>query len=138
MKSNSQDMRAFWDKIGLGLSGLCLVHCLLLPIAVSSLPWLGIVFEDEWVHLVIAAIAIPVAFIAFIPGFLKHHLKSVLFLGLMGVVLLMLGSIGHDTVGEDNAHWLTICGGVALVSAHIANFKLNSCCSGELCGKHAS
>lgn len=46
MKSNSQDMRAFWDKIGLGLSGLCLVHCLLLPIAVSSLPWLGIVFED--------------------------------------------------------------------------------------------
>jgi hypothetical protein len=138
MKTNSQDMRSFWDKIGLGLSGLCLVHCLLLPVAVSSLPWLGIVFEDEWVHLVIAAIAIPVAFIAFIPGFLKHHLKSVLFLGLMGVVLLMLGSIGHDLVGEDTAHWLTICGGVALVSAHIANFKLNSCCSGELCGKHAS
>ena len=33
MKRYSQDMRAFWDKIGLGLSGLCLVHCLVLPVA---------------------------------------------------------------------------------------------------------
>lgn len=137
MKRYSQDMRVFWDKIGLGLSGLCLIHCLLLPVALSALPWLGIVFEDEWVHMFFAAVAIPVAFIAFIPGFQKHHLKSVLFLGLAGVVFLLLGSVGHDLVGHDAAHWVTVIGGVSLVSAHIANFKLSSCCSQELCNKHA-
>ena len=138
MKRYSQDMRVFWDKIGLGLSGLCLVHCLVLPVALSALPWLGIVFEDEWVHMLFAAVAIPVAFIAFIPGFLKHHLKSVLFLGLTGVVLLLLGSVGHELVGHNVAHWVTVFGGVSLVSAHIANFRLNSCCSQELCNKHAA
>ena len=137
MKSNSQDMRSLWDKIGLALSSLCLIHCLALPVALSALPWLGIVFEEEWVHMLFAAVAIPVAFIAFIPGYLKHHLKSILFLGLSGVTLLLLGSIGHDLVGEEIAHWVTVCGGVLLVSGHICNFRFNSCCSQELCNKHA-
>ena len=137
MKTNSQDVRAMWDKIGLGLSGLCLVHCLILPFLVAALPWLGLFIEDERVHLCFAAVTVPVAIIAFIPGFLKHQRQGVLALGMAGATLLLFGSVGHDWVPHPMEHWFTVLGGMFLVSGHYVNFRLtNSCCTQELCSKH--
>ena len=136
MKNNSQDVRAMWDKIGFGLSGLCLVHCLMLPLLVASLPWLDMLVEDERIHLAFAAATVPVALIAFVPGFLRHHRQSVLAAGLGGALLLLLGAVGN--VSHQFEHWFTVCGGVLLVSGHYLNFRLGSkCCSQELCGKNA-
>ena len=136
MKNNSQDVRVMWDKIGLGLSGLCLIHCLVLPVVISLMPWMGLIFEDERVHLLFAAVTVPVALIAFIPGFLRHNLKSVLALGVAGAVLLLLGSVAHDHVGEALAHWFTVLGGILLISGHLRNFRLlSNCCAEELCSK---
>lgn len=138
MKSNSQDVRAMWDKIGLGLSGLCLIHCLIMPFFAAILPWLGMLIEDERIHLGFAAVTVPVAVIAFIPGFLKHHRQGVLALGMAGASLLLVGALGHDYVPHELEHWFTVCGGLLLVSGHYLNFRFGTqCCRQELCGKHA-
>ena len=134
MKSNYQDVKTMWDKIGVGLSGLCLVHCLVLPVIAMALPWLSHWIEDERVHLLFAAVTVPVAAIALIPAFLKHRRWPTLSLGMIGAGLLLLGALGHDLIGHEWEHVATICGGFCLVVAHISNYRLRvSCCDGELC-----
>lgn len=136
MKNNYQEMRTLWDKIGFSLSGLCLIHCLLLPLFVASLPWLGKVVDDERVHLLFAAVTVPVALIAFIPGYFRHRHASILVLGMLGALGLLLGSVGHDLVGHKLAHPFTILGGFFLVIAHIRNLRAAPvCCAGESCQK---
>lgn len=138
LKNNSQDVRTMWDKIGVTLSGLCLIHCLVLPVLAAALPWLGGFFEDERVHLIFAAVTVPVALIAFVPAFLRHQSYSLLSLGGTGVLFLLMGSLGHPWLGEWLSHWVTILGGCLLVSAHVLNYRLaTQCCPGELCQKHA-
>lgn len=45
------------DAIGIGLSGLCLIHCLALPVLLSLGPAL-VWMENEWVHLGLAGLAL--------------------------------------------------------------------------------
>lgn len=138
MKNNYQDVKTMWDKIGVGLSGLCLVHCLILPLVAMMLPWLGGWIEDERVHQIFAAVTVPVAAIALIPGFLRHRRWPTLALGLGGASLLLLGALGHDLIGHSWEHIATVFGGLCLVIAHLANYRLREfCCNGELC-PHAS
>lgn len=136
MKTNYQQVRTMWDKIGFGLSSLCLIHCLILPIFAMALPWMGGLIDDERIHLLFAAVTVPVALIAFVPGFFRHRRASILMLGLAGASCLLLGSVGHDLVGHNLAHPLTIVGGFSLVIAHILNLRsAPPCCSGELCAE---
>lgn len=139
MKSNSQDVRAMWDRIGFWLSGLCLIHCLILPMFAVALPWLGMFIQDERIHLGFAAVTVPVAMIAFIPGFLKHQRQWVLGFGLAGAGLLLGGALGEELFGHHVQHVLTVLGGLLLVSGHYFNYRFaTNVCSGELCTHHAS
>jgi hypothetical protein len=62
MPSNPLD--ATLDASAIGLSGLCLAHCLLLPVAAALLPALAVAAEAEWLHLAFAASALPIAGLA--------------------------------------------------------------------------
>ncbi|WP_413894670.1 MerC family mercury resistance protein [Pantoea ananatis] len=46
------------------MSGLCLLHCLALPLLAAALPLFGVWAEAEWVHVVFVAIAAPLAGLA--------------------------------------------------------------------------
>lgn len=48
------------DVIAISLSGLCLAHCLLLPLAIVALPMLGFLSDAHWVHQVLIGLAFPV------------------------------------------------------------------------------
>ena len=52
------------DPAAITLSGLCLVHCLALPMLSVVLPVLGAWAEAEWVHLLVIALALPLALFA--------------------------------------------------------------------------
>ncbi len=52
------------DWASMGISGLCVVHCLLLPVLVAALPFLGIFSQNEMVHKVLIVIAIPLSALA--------------------------------------------------------------------------
>ncbi len=50
-----------FDLSAIGLSGLCLVHCLALPVLAAILPVFGSWARAEWVHAVFIAIAAPLS-----------------------------------------------------------------------------
>ena len=49
------------DFAAIGLSFLCMIHCLALPVAASLLPLFGAFAEAPWVHWAFAATAAPIA-----------------------------------------------------------------------------
>lgn len=50
-----------FDASGVALSGLCLVHCLALPLMASFLPVAGVLAEAEWVHRLLVLFVVPVS-----------------------------------------------------------------------------
>ena len=54
------------DGSATGLSSLCLIHCLALPVMTALLPALGAWAQAEWVHVVFVAFAAPIAGLALV------------------------------------------------------------------------
>lgn len=117
-----------WDKIGILLSSLCAVHCLVTPLLALTLPVLGNTFEEEWVHLLMALFVVPVGVFAFWSGY-KHHRKTKVFtLGLFGLFLVGGASLAPHSWVEFFGHDLvTIFGSTFLITAHILNRRACLC-----------
>lgn len=49
------------DTMAVGLSGLCLMHCLAMPALIVALPALGSLSEAHWVHQVLIGMAMPIS-----------------------------------------------------------------------------
>jgi hypothetical protein len=109
------------DAAGVGLSTLCLVHCLALPFAAAAAPLAAQLTEAEWVHWVIVALAAPAAVFAIAPSLsLKPLPWSVPLLALLGLAGLTGALFVHAPLAETS---LTTIGGVSLASAHILNWR---------------
>lgn len=80
-----------WDRVGMGLSLLCALHCILTPLIILSLPILARYYLVHPIfHLILALVIIPVGLIAFVAGY-RHHRKWITFaLGVPGLVLVSL------------------------------------------------
>lgn len=120
------DSAVNWDAIGVLGSFVCLVHCLVLPLAVVILPWL-VLFEGEGLHRGLAvALAVP-AVLAFIPGW-RNHGKWLPGLFMAGGLIAL--NAAAFVVPE---HWetgLTVVGGLFLIAAHVLNRHLCRRCPG--------
>lgn len=114
---------ALWHRFGMGLSALCLVHCLALPWLLASLPVLlpaaiPEAFRDnEWLH---AALILPVLLVSGPvllrdnPGAWKTGLVLTAFAALIGGLF-----VGSET-GEQA---LTVTGAALLLAAHWARLR---------------
>ena len=114
------------DKTAIGLSLLCTLHCLALPIAIVLLPSIaGLGLDDERFHIWMVIVVIPVSAYALTMGCRKHRKTGVLLTGVVGLVLLCLAPfVGHDLPGESGEKVLTLIA-VAIISAsHVRNFLL--------------
>lgn len=113
----------FLDQCGVALSGLCIVHCLAVPVALALLPVLGMtVWADlaraEWLH---AALLVPVAIISGTAiGRRARHAGWPAPL-LLTAFVMMAGALLVD------AHWLeqalTVAGATLLIIAHGHNLR---------------
>jgi len=109
------------DVAATSISAACVAHCLLLPILASLLPAFGTAAEAEWVHSILAAIAIPVSIIAL------HRIDAAPLTALairtaaaIGLGLLVVAALGWlESIGETT---LTLLGACLLASAHVVNF----------------
>jgi hypothetical protein len=109
------------DGVGLGLSGLCLGHCLLLPLAAAGLPLLGAWAESPWVHVVLVLIAAPVAGLSLLlPKRGQPRAPAVVGVGVVGLALLVFGAFGPEAA----EHAATIAGSLMLALAHGLNWRL--------------
>lgn len=122
MKSTSMNM----DKIAIGLSTLCTVHCLLLPIILTLLPALSLnVLADEMFHQWLLVAVIPTSLIALTMGCRQHKNLSVMIFGLLGLTILILTAFfGHDFLGESGEKIASVIGAVVIAFGHIRNSAL--------------
>jgi len=108
-----------WDSSAVGLSGLCLAHCLALPVAAAALPALGALASAEWVHILFLLFALPLSVIALWRKPDSRRDIVIMLLAVIGLALLAAGAFP--------AHWpeldeqLTILGSISLVTAHVWN-----------------
>jgi hypothetical protein len=113
-----------YDITAITLSGLCLMHCLLLPVLISSLPLLSVLSEAEWVHKLLVLIAVPVSVIAFSKTHkIKRNLDLPVIIALIGIVSLL--SAVFVEAFHDMETTLTVIGALMLASAHIWRWKLH-------------
>ena len=110
------------DQLGIILSSVCLVHCIVFPIIIAALPAIATSLPaDQWVHPVLLATALPVTGFALWRGFRAHGDSRSSWLGALGLVLIavaLLSGVGFlvETV-------LTVLGGLLVTSAHIFNWR---------------
>ena len=95
------------DRAAIGLSFLCVVHCLLTPIAIVMLPALGATFlEDERFHYALLFLVLPTSTLSLGLGCRKHGHLEILLIGLFGLLLLFLIVIlGEELLGELGKFW---------------------------------
>ena len=120
------------DKSAIGLSVLCLLHCLALPLAlVMSFSFPALWVADERFHQLLVFLVLPTSFFALALGCKKHRTWVVAAWGVCGITLLLVAALfGHDWVGESGEKLLTIIGSILVVIGHVLNFRLcrsNAC-----------
>lgn len=117
--------RPIWDRLGITLSTLCLLHCVAIPLAGIVVPAFALGrLGGEWVHTLFALVLLPIAAAAFVPGFRRHRNWQVLLLATAGLALLVAGSGVEIGLDEDAATLVTVAGGALLILAHALNRHL--------------
>ncbi len=113
-------MGKWLDGIGIGLSSLCLAHCLLLPLAIVAIPAISVgILASEWVHWLLLALALPISLYAFWRGRRHHQQWQPGAFGLTGLAL-MLCAVALP-VGEIMETVLTVIGAILLATGHVVN-----------------
>lgn len=117
---------SFFDRLGIGISALCLVQCLAVPLALVFAPLASAsFFSHEAFHLVVLLVIVPVGALAYTLGFLRHRNARLWLPAGLGFGLLVLAAV------LEQGHWLhpvwiallTSAGGAALIVAHVINIR---------------
>lgn len=114
---------------------ICLIDCVVLPVASALLPILGMTefghgINDQQLFLLVLAICGPII----VPGYLKHRNKRVL--GMFFVAISMMFVVNFvDLLADETAHAvMSILAAGLLIKANRDNKKLLSCA----CSMHTS
>ncbi|MEL7129344.1 MAG: MerC domain-containing protein [Pseudomonadota bacterium] len=103
------------DALAVGVSSLCLIHCMVLPAIVSLSPLLGLASE-EWVHRALVVAAAPISlFVLFKAdrGMNRHLLAGCVIIGLL---FLFAGAFVEAL--HDYEQILTVAGALTLGTVH--------------------
>lgn len=85
--------RPWLDRIGVGASLACAVHCMVAPLLMLALPAAGSVWAHPLVHWVLAALVLPLALWVIYCGYRKHGKRLTLVAAGLGSLLIMAGLI---------------------------------------------
>lgn len=120
---NTQSLTQRLDKLAVGLSAACLIHCLITPVLVVTLPIVGGFFAAEQFHGVLLVVILPTSLIALFLGCRRHGRMSVLALGISGITIMTLAVLTHETIGDSWERVATGFGGLLLAVGHILNYR---------------
>ena len=113
-------IRDRFDRAGIFLSGLCVVHCVLGLVIVSVLGLGGGALLAPAIHRVGLGLAVVIGVVALGAGFARHGRSAPLMLGALGLSLVALALFAEHGLSEAV---LTI-GGVGIVAAaHLWNLR---------------
>ena len=115
------DARVF-DASAIGLSGLCLLHCLALPLLGALLPALAAWSHAEWVHAAFVLLAFPLAGLALWRSHRGRPLPARLgALSACGLIARTLGVLGWPAEPWETP--IPVAGSVMLAGAHVWNWR---------------
>jgi hypothetical protein len=111
------------DKTGMLASGLCAVHCLVLPVFLSFSAFSGISFlNDPLLENSVLVISFVLGAVSFLPSYFKHHRKmTAIIFFLLGFLLIAFSRVVISNVNEA---MLTGTGALVITFAHYGNYKL--------------
>ena len=117
-----------WDRIGISLSGLCMVHCLLLPVVLLAVPlWSTAETLHDWLHPLLLVTLLPISLMALVATASKPQAKRVRVLFGLGLLIIALASLfGHDAANPVVETALTLLGSGMLVTGHWRNGQIGS------------
>lgn len=118
------------DKAAIGVSLLCVVHCLSIPFIIALGPALNLWFwGSEGFHLALLVVVIPLSLVAFGLGYRYHKNKKMLKPGLAGLAIVTLAAVLEMIwIGPATAAVITSTGGALLIVAHFMNLKAQKTC----------
>ena len=109
-----------WDGVGIGIAGLCLVHCIATTVLLTVVASVGGVFLNPIIHEIGLFFAIIFGVIALGKGYREHRVVMPALVGSLGIgvmgVALMLPHGGTEIV------W-TIIGVSILAAGHFLNYR---------------
>ena len=112
------------DRFGLSLSGLCAVHCLLLPALLAVLPFAATTHVlHAWVHPALVLLVAPVGVQAIRHGLRDHGSLCVAVWITIGLVLVLGALPWHFLFGLHGERILTLTGSACLAAGHWANSR---------------
>lgn len=133
------NMQTLTDKMAIGISLLCAIHCLAFPLMMVLLPSLAVLqFDDEAFHFWMVMVVIPTSAYALTMGCKKHEHYRVAVLGIVGLLLLTSAAfLGAALLGELWEKVLTVTGASIVALGHYSNYRLcrqhDSCACHEHC-----
>lgn len=101
------------DGLAISLSGLCLVHCLVLPVLAATLPIVGVWAEAEWLHKAFVVAAFPLSLLRLTS---KSANVAIAALIVSGLWFLFAGAFVEQL--HDFETLLTVLGGTMLAAGH--------------------
>lgn len=125
------------DKTAIGLSFICAVHCLLVPVVLVMAPsFAASTLVDEQFHLWMLIAVIPTSLLALTLGCKQHKNMNVMAVGILGLITLALATLfGHDLLGETGEKAASLVGASLIALGHLRNYTLckHQTCNSETC-----
>ncbi|MCB0379181.1 MAG: MerC domain-containing protein [Bdellovibrionales bacterium] len=121
-----------WDRSGIIVATLCLVHCLALPLLVGVLPALSLI-RHHWVEIIVLALGVIIGSISFVTSYKRHRIIYPLILGMIGILFLCISLLQFGAHSEPmhhtTTHWnpWTLLGGLFLITGHLWNIRACHC-----------
>jgi len=113
------------DKMAIGLSMACVIHCFLAPsLVIFAYGVSSFSIESELIHYAILMTAAPISIFALTIGHKNHKNIPVLISGILGLVILTLALLLENIVGEFGEKGLTLLGSIILASSHFKNHQI--------------
>jgi len=111
MAKRGEDSKAtLLDRAAIGLSGLCLVHCVATTLMVALAASTAGIFLNPAIHEIGLALAIGLGALAFGGGLLTHGRKAPLLIGALGLSAMAYAlSLRHGVPGEILFTILGVC-----------------------------
>lgn len=123
-----QIFNGWQDKIAIGLSFSCTLHCLLVPMLLFLFPSLtGSAFVGEQVHRTLLFVAVPISLLALTYGCKVHRKVLIGAVGGAGLLILSWTAFfGHEffekhQLGEYGESLFTLVGTLLMIFSHLKN-----------------
>lgn len=121
-----------FDRLGIITSVACAIHCTVLPLLISSLPFLGVdILENKAIEWGMISLSFLFGTLSLVHGYIHHHRKILPFvLFLAGFTFLLLNQV----IAEKYVFLFIPLSAIGIISAH--TFNIYHCRMSDKCNTH--